>query len=153
MMMNILKNAAIRRPLLRAVINLLWILLGVILFVNFRAHTLLVDNQSADDGSYEAFEMVNVTIDKFDDEEIWEDERIRILGVAGSKHTIRVEFDDGREPVEMEFELPIKDDMYLLSVPRMVAGMDFVDVFRVQDQVRETQEEEAEEEDPFAAEF
>jgi hypothetical protein len=53
----------------------------------------------------------------------------------------------------MEFELPIKDDMYLLSVPRMIAGTDFVDVFRVQDQVRETQEEEAEEEDPFAAEF
>jgi hypothetical protein len=150
--MNILKDVKFRRPLLRGVLVLLWIVLGVIIFFSCRGHTLLVDNQSAADGSYEAFEMVNVTIDNLDDEEIWEEERIR-LTVSGPKHKILVEFDDGREPVEMKFELPVKEDMYLLSVPRMIAGTDFVDVFRVQDQVRETREEEAEEEDPFAAEF
>ncbi len=149
--MNIFSNAGFRRPFIRIVLILLWILLGVIIFFAGRGHTLLVDNQSAKDGSYKAFEMVNVTVDNQDDEEIWEGERIR-LTVAGSKHRIFVEFDDGREPVEMEFELPIKEDMYLLSVPRMIAGMDFVEPFRIQDQVRETRQEE-EEEDPFAAEF
>lgn len=147
--MNMFKNANLRRLLIRAGLVLLWVLLGVIIFTANRGHTLLVDNQSAKDGSYEAVETINVTIDKFDDEELWDGDRIRLLNVAGTKHKIFVEFVDGREPVEQEFELPIKDDMYLLSVPKMLAGLDFVEVFRVQDQVRETQEEE----DPFAAEF
>lgn len=150
--MNIFNNAGFRRPFIRIVLILLWILLGVIIFFTGRGHTLLVDNQSAKDGSYKAFEMINVTVDNQNDEEIWEGERIR-LTVAGAKHSIFVEFDDGREPVKREFVLPVKEDMYLLSVPKMIAGMDFVEPFRIQDQVREARQEEEEEEDPFAAEF
>ncbi len=121
---------------------LLWIGLGVVIFFACRGHTLLVDNQKASDGSYQAIKVMNVTIDQQDDEEIWEGDRIR-LTVSGPNHKILVEFTDGRQPVEKEFHLPLKEDMYLLSVPKMLAGLDFIEPFRVQDQVRETQDEAA----------
>lgn len=147
--MNIFNNARFRRPFIRGVLVLLWVGLGVIIFLTGRAHTLLIDNQRAADGSYNAIRLAIVTIDNQNREEIAERERIRTT-VAGTKHTIRVEFIDGRPPVEQKFELPIKEDMYMLSVPKMLAGLDFVEVFRVADQVRQVDEKEETEPNSFS---
>ena len=138
--MNMFTNAKIRRPLIRCVLILLWIGLGVVIFFAYRGHTLLVDNQ--DIGNYKAVEVMNVTIDKQDDEEIWKGDRIRFT-VSGAKHKILVEFMDGRQPVEYEFNLPVKEDMYILSVPKMLAEQEFVEPFRIADQVREAADEAA----------
>jgi hypothetical protein len=52
------------------------------------------------------------------------------LTLAGSKHRVLIEFSDGSPPFERDFTLPIKDDMYLLSVAKMLNGMEpFVEVF------------------------
>ncbi len=147
--MSLIKNVPIHRLVIRVSLVLLWIGLGFLIFFTHRGHTLLVDNKGAADGSYQAVKLMNVKIDKQNEKEMMSGDRIR-LTASGQKHKILVEFTDGRQPVEREFILPIKEDMYLLSVPKMLAEMDFVEPFRTSDQVREVREEDPEEPTSFS---
>jgi hypothetical protein len=131
---------------LRFVIAVVWILLGGVLFVTSRGHTLLIDNRNGE-GSPRANQAGQIAV-RVDDKEplkLFEGDRGR-LTVTGSKHRIRVEFPGGKAPFEGAFTLPLYNDMYLLSVPRMVGGVEpFVEVFHTVYEPRN--EEEAPEEE------
>jgi hypothetical protein len=116
-----------KRLLIRGGLVLAWLLLGTLLFITGRGHTLLIDNRDFED--IEASDLITVYVDRGRGVEYFSGDRDR-LTLTGSKHHILVEFSDGSPPFEGDFTLPIKDDMYLLSVPKMVNGIEpFVDVF------------------------
>ncbi|MDR0761149.1 MAG: hypothetical protein LBF74_13745 [Treponema sp.] len=119
-----------RRGVIRAALIALWIGAGVILFIFSRGHALLVDNRNLQDQGIRAPDMITVFVDDLNGLEFFRGDRDRFQ-VAGSKHRISVEFSDGTPPFEGTFTLPIKDDMYILSIPKMISGIEpFVEVFR-----------------------
>jgi hypothetical protein len=130
-----------KRKLVRAGIVVGWFLLGTLLFVTSRGHSLLIDNRNVAVPQIEAQEVITVSVDSQDGLEFFRGDRDRFT-VAGSRHRIRVEFSDGQSPVEQEFVLPIKDDMYILSVPKMLNGIEpFVEVFHTTPEPRQAEEE------------
>jgi hypothetical protein len=138
-----------RRPrIIRITLAALWIGLGVLLFVFNRGHTLLVDNRNVEDSGIRAPDLIKVSVDGKPALEFLRGDRDRVT-VAGIRHRIRIEFTDGRPPFEGAFALPIKDDMYILSAPKMIAGIEpFVEVFRTAPETRVPEEEPPGEEDP-----
>jgi hypothetical protein len=122
-------SGGLRMAVIRAALIVLWIGIGVVLFIFSRGHALLVDNRNLQDEGIRAPDLVTVFVDNQNGLEFFRGDRDRFQ-VAGSNHRIYVEFSDGRPPVEKAFTLPIKDDMYILSVPRMISGIEpFVEVF------------------------
>ncbi|MDR2048865.1 MAG: hypothetical protein LBP69_05370 [Treponema sp.] len=130
-----------KKTIIRGGLFLAWLLLGTLLFITGRGHTLLVDNRDFE--HIEAPDLITVYVDRGWGVEYFRGDRDR-LTLTGSKHRILVEFSDGSPPFEGNFTLPIRDDMYLLSVPKMVNGIEpFVEVFHT---VPEPFNEEAEDE-------
>jgi hypothetical protein len=128
-----------RRNCIRAGLVLLWIGLGALLFTVYRGHTLLVDNRDTDESR--APDLITVSVDGGKALEFFRGDRDR-FAVAGARHRIRIEFSDGKAPFEREFSLPIRDDMYLLSVPKMLGDLPFVEVFHTTPEPRADEEEE-----------
>jgi hypothetical protein len=142
-----------RRLVIRLALVLAWLLLGALIFVFNRGHTLLVDNRNLPDQGIRAPDPITVSIDGGPPLEFFRGDRDRYT-LGGSRHRIRVEFSDGTAPFEGAFTLPIKDDTYLISVPKLINGMEpFVEVFHT---VRENRAPEEEElpaaDDPFFVE-
>jgi hypothetical protein len=134
-------NSRKKKTLISGGLVFAWLLLGTLLFVSSRGHTLLVDNRDFED--IEASDLITVYVDRGWGVEYFRGDRDR-LTLTGSKHRILVEFSDGSPPFEGNFTLPIKDDMYLLSVPKMINGIEpFVEVFHT---APEPFDEEAEDE-------
>ncbi|MDR0388291.1 MAG: hypothetical protein LBH57_09685 [Treponema sp.] len=130
-------NGGSRRRIIRAALVVLWIAVGVVLFIFNRGHALLVDNRNLQDQGIRAPDMITVFVDNGNGLEFFRGDRDRFQ-VAGSKHRILVEFSDGTSPFEGTFTLPIKDDMYILSIPKMISGIEpFVEVFRSEQVNRE----------------
>ena len=125
---------------IRAALVLLWIGLGALLFTVYRGHTLLVDNRNTDEG-LRAPDLITVSVDGGKGLEFFRGDRDRFT-VAGARHRIRIEFGDGSPPFEREFSLPIRDDMYMLSVPRMLNDLPFVEVFHTAPEPRAPEDEE-----------
>ena len=137
----------IKRKLIRAAIAVVWIALGTVIFILARGHSLLLDNRNVEAPEIRAQNEVVVSVDGKDGIKLLRGDRDR-LTVKGSKHTIRVEFKDGKEPFEGNFFLPLKGDMYLLSVTKMINGIDpFVEVFQFAPESRNAAPEEEEEAD------
>ncbi|MDR2029071.1 MAG: hypothetical protein LBP93_05990 [Treponema sp.] len=131
-----------RRLLIRSILGILWIGLGSVLFVTNRAHTLLVDNRNVQEINLRAPDLITVSIDGQPALEFLRGDRDRLI-VKGINHRIRVEFSDGTAPFEGGFKLPLRGDMYLLSVPRMIKGIEpFVEVFHSAPEPRSPEEEE-----------
>ncbi len=140
-------NVKLRRIILRSGLAVVWIGVMVAIFLSDRGHTVFVDNKGtaigADgtSGSYEAVEFIKVSMDGGKGVEFFEGDRDR-FPVVGSKHRIRVEFTDGRPPLEKEFRLPLMTDLFLLSVPKMIAGIDpFVEPFVMEIATSRTEDE------------
>jgi hypothetical protein len=138
-----------RRLIIRAVLAFLWIALGLILFVINRGHSLLVDNRNVQEINLRAPDLITVSVDGQPALEFLRGDRDRFT-VKGIKHRIRVEFSngasvgssDGTAPFEGAFELPLKGDMYILSVPKMIQGIEpFVEVFHTAPEPRAPEEE------------
>jgi hypothetical protein len=126
-----------RRTVIRAVLITLWIGAGAVIFIFNRGHALLVDNRDLQDQGIRAPDMITVFVDDGNGVEFFRGDRDRFQA-AGSKHRISVEFSDGTPPFEGTFTLPVKDDMYILSIPRMISGIEpFVEVFRSEQVNRE----------------
>jgi hypothetical protein len=123
------KIAACRRIVIRLILVFLWIGCGVLLFIFNRGHTLLVDNRDLENPERRAPDMITVFIDNQNGLEFFRGDRDRFQ-VAGTNHRIYIEFSDGTPPFESAFSLPVRDDMYILSIPKLTAGLDnFVEVF------------------------
>jgi hypothetical protein len=146
--MDMDKNGAINRRLptkrrrlfIRMALVVLWIGLGVLLFVLNRGHTLLIDNQNIDD--LRASDLITVTLDGEKPVEFFRGDR-DIFRVGGGRHRLRVEYTDGTPPYENTFTLPLGPDMFLLSIPRMTSGAaNAIEVFYRQQESRNVEEEE-----------
>jgi hypothetical protein len=131
-----------RGLIIRSVLVILWIGLGLILFVFNRGHALLVDNRNVQDLNLRASDLITVSVDGQRPLELLRGDRDRLI-VKGINHRIRVEFSDGKPPFEGVFKLPLKDDMYLISIPRMTGGIEpFLEVFHTAPEPRAPEEEE-----------
>jgi hypothetical protein len=131
-----------RRLIIRACLLTLWAALGAVLFVVYRGHTLLVDNRNVEDPAIRAPDLITLSIDQGRGIEFFRGDRDR-FSLRGSEHRIRIEFSDGTPPFEGPFTLPLRDDMYLLSVPKMIRGVEpFIEVFRTAQEPRNFDEEE-----------
>jgi hypothetical protein len=131
-----------RRLIIRSALVLVWLLLGTVLFIFNRGHTLLLDNRDLQDLGIRAPGLIQVSIDGGAPLEFLRGDRDR-YSLAGTKHRIRIEFSDGTAPFEGAFRLPIRDDMYILSAPKMINGIEpFVEVFQTVRETRAPEEEE-----------
>jgi hypothetical protein len=119
-----------RRLFIRLALVALWIGLGIVLFVLNRGHTLLIDNHDVDALNLRAPDMITIRLDRGKGAEFFRRDR-DLFSVGGSRHLIRIEFSDGRPPFETVFKLPLMPDMFLLSIPKMINGVEpFFEVFR-----------------------
>jgi hypothetical protein len=124
-----------RRLVIRAVLVVVWVCLGVVLFVTNRGHTLLVDNHNIDAENVRAPDLIKVSVDRGKAVEFFRGDR-DIFEVGGGGHLIRVEFSDGAPPLEQRFSLPLGPDIFLLSIPRMIRGDEnFIEVFYTQPEI------------------
>jgi len=131
-----------RRLVIRLALVILWIGLGILIFVLNRGHTLLVDNRNVDSPSLRAPDLINVTVNKSGPLEFFRGDR-EIFRVGGGRHSIYIEFSDGTPPFEKRFTLPLGPDMFLLSIPRMINGIEpYIEVFRSQPERRNVDDEE-----------
>ncbi|MDR1211206.1 MAG: hypothetical protein LBK40_03130 [Spirochaetaceae bacterium] len=130
-----------RRLMIRAAITALWIGLGALIFIFNRGHTLLVDNRDAE-GVGRAPDLIEVSVDSSWPLEFFRGDRDRFT-VTGSNHRIRISFSDGTPDFNGTFVLPIRDDMYILSVPKMISGIEpFVEVFHSAPEPRNPDEDD-----------
>jgi hypothetical protein len=136
-----------RRLIIRSALVAIGILLGAVLFIFFRGHTLLLDNRNIQDLNIRAPDLINVSIDGGPFLEFFRGDR-DLYRLSGSNHRIYIEFSDGTPPFEGPFVLPLKDDMYLLSVPKKTRGIEpFVEVFHTTPEPRQAVEEDLPSED------
>ena len=133
------KNA--RRLVLRIALLVIWIGLGILLFVLNRGHTLLVDNRNVENPSLRAPDLINVAVNKGKPLEFFRGDR-DLFKVSGSRQQIAVEFSDGTPPFETSFTLPLGPDMFLLSIPKMINGIEpYIEVFYTQPERRSDDED------------
>ena len=136
-----------RRLLIRFALVVVWIVLGITLFLLNRGHTILLDNRNLTSPELRAPDMITVSVNKIKPVELFRGDR-DIVEVGGGKHRITVEFSDGQAPFETQFSLPLGPDMFILSIPKMINGIEpYYEVFRSQQEQRseDTQAEESEE--------
>ncbi len=131
----------VRRMVVRAAIAAVYLALGLWVFIGGRGHTLLLDNKSAEDGSYAAFNQVDVSVNGKEAIPLARRERDKAL-VVGQKHTIR--FDANGKTYEASFRVPFGEDLILVSIPKLAAGIEpFWEPFRTETVPRPQAEEEA----------
>ena len=130
------KEPGKRRFLIRLALVVVWVGLGVLLFVVNRGHTLLVDNRNAESPAIRAPDLITVSVNSGKGLEFFRGDR-DLFKVRGAQHRIHVEFSDGTPPFEASFKLPLGPDMFLLSVPRMINGVEpYIEVFHTQPEQR-----------------
>ena len=136
-------NASIkkRRLAIRLALAAVWTGLAVFLFVMNRGHTLLVDNRNVEEPVLTARDMIKVTVDRKKPLEFFRGDR-DIFELGGGSHRIYIEFSDGTPPFEKRFKLPLGPDMFILSIPKMINGIEpYYEVFVTQQESRDVEEE------------
>jgi len=131
-----------RRLLIRLALVVVWVGLGVVLFVMNRGHTLLVDNRNVEAPAIRAPDLITVTVDKKKPLEFFRGDR-DIFELGGGSHRIYIEFSDGTPPFEKRFKLPLGPDMFILYIPKMINGIEpYYEVFYTQQESRSVDAEE-----------
>ena len=142
-----------RRRLIRLALVVVWIGLGIVLFVLNRGHTLLVDNRNVESPALRAPDLITVTVDKGKSLEFFRGDR-DLFEVGGGEHRLLVEFSDGAPPFETRFRLPLKPDMFLVSIPKLLHGVEpAIEVFHTQPEPRTDDAEAEAVEDEIGAEL
>ena len=135
-------DAKKRRLIIRLALVAVWIGLGVILFVMNRGHTLLVDNRNVETPAIRAPDLITVTLDKKKPLEFFRGDR-DIFELGGGSHRLYIEFSDGTPPFEKRFKLPLGPDMFILSIPKMINGIEpYYEVFYIQRESRNDTEDD-----------
>ena len=131
-----------RKLIIQISLAVLWIILGVLLFIMNRGHTLLVDNKNTENPDLRAPDLIMVTVDKNKPLEFFRGDR-DMFSLGGGKHRIKIEFSDGTPDYEEYFSLPLGPDMFILSVPKMLNGIEpYIEVFYTQQESRSDEPEE-----------
>jgi hypothetical protein len=122
-MKKIKKSMSPRSLIARSILLVLYIAIMMIMVVTGRRHTILIDNKDAPDGSYTAIDGMEVQINNLEALEYYPGDRDKAV-VQGQRHKIKVDmFMEGRE-FEASFRIPFGQDMILLSVPKLAAGIE-----------------------------
>jgi len=121
--MNTLDPKTTRRWIIRAALAVLYMTAATILFVTGKGHTILVDNKDDPAGTYSALRGAVVSIDRAKPMEFFPRDRDKFI-VKGQKHKIKVKLIGGQEEKTFEFRVPLAEDMTLLSLPKMMSGME-----------------------------
>jgi hypothetical protein len=112
-----------RRSVIRAGLVAVGVGLAVLAFVLGRGHTILLDNKDAEDGSVSAFDGVLVTVDRQEELEMYLGDRLAAT-VTGQSHRITIEDFNGDTVVEKKIRVPLGQDMVLVSIPKLAAGIE-----------------------------
>ena len=107
----------------RSLLAVLYISLAIVMFLTGRTHTILIDNKGDEAGTYQAVKGMEVSVDKGEAVEFYKGDRDKFT-VKSQKHTIRIEFFDGSEPVTLKVKIPVTQDYVLLSIPTALAGIE-----------------------------
>ena len=125
-----------RRLFIRLSLAVVWIGLVILLFVLNRGHSLLVDNHNIESPGLKAPDLISVSMNNGKAFEFFRGDR-DLFKVKGARHQISIEFSDGTPPFQTSFTLPLGPDMFLLSIPKMVNGIEpFIEVFHTQPEQR-----------------
>jgi len=112
-----------RSFVVRSILVLVYIAVVIIMLMTGKRHTILIDNKDSEDGSILAIDGMSVQIDSQEAWEYYPGDRDKAV-VQGQKHKVKVEiFADGKI-VESVFSVPLGQDMVLLEVPKLIAGVE-----------------------------
>ncbi len=118
------KKTSLRRLFIRLALVSVYVCLLLLTFVLGKGHSLIIDNRDLADGSLSADRNGSmVSIDGREATEIYPGDRIMEL-VKGQSHTVVIEDFSGQERVERRIRLPLGQDMLLVSIPKLVAGVE-----------------------------
>ena len=110
------RRLAVRAALVAAYMGLL----GLVLTLG-KGHTILMDNKDAEDGSVKAFESMTVSVDGQEALEFLAGDRDQAV-VRSQWHTIRIEA--GGKTIVKKLSIPLMQNMVLLSIPKLAAGVE-----------------------------
>ncbi len=117
-----------RRLVIRLALIVLYFGLIAVFFVIGKGHAILIDNKDVSEEIL-GIDGVLVSIDGREALELYPGDRDR-ENVRSQSHRVRVEDFNGEVLAEKRFTLPIDKDMIVLSVPKLVAGIEpFLDDF------------------------
>lgn len=129
-----------RKRIIRGVLVAVYICLMALMIFIGRRHTILIDNKDAQDGSYSAINGMEVSVDRLESVEYYPGDRDKAL-VQGQKHTIQIYTFDDNQTIEKTFTVPLWSDMMIISVPKLIAGIEpWIEPFTVADQIEAAQE-------------
>ncbi|HHU89267.1 MAG TPA: hypothetical protein GXZ38_07950 [Spirochaetales bacterium] len=122
------KRALLKRRIIQLAVIVLVILLGAVMFVVGKEHTILLDNKSIESGgvTYNAFQVVEVQVDGRDKLELGPRDRDKEV-VMGQRHKVTVTYFDKyyeEHVVVKKFKVPISQKMVLISLPAVAAELD-----------------------------
>ena len=113
----------IRRLLIRLALVVLYAGLVLWVFVLGKGHSLIIDNKDLADGSLTAVQEGNlVSVDGKEASELYPGDRI-MEAVKGQTHTIAIEDISGGNRIERKITLPLTKDTLLVSIPKLIAGI------------------------------
>ncbi len=134
------QTVRIRRRVIRSALIILYGLLMVLMIYTGRRHTILIDNKNSPDGFYRAIDGMTVSIDDGEPIEYYPGDRDKAV-VQGQKHTLTIEIFDTGKVITRTFKIPLWTDMVLISVPKLVAGIEpWMEPFTPAEQIQETKE-------------
>lgn len=112
-----------RRLLVRGAVLVVYLALMAFVFISGRGHTVLVDNKTAADESYQALSVVKVYVGKEAGLELAPRDRDKVV-VRGQQQLIRIETREAVPVTERTIRIPIGVDTVLVSIPKMAAGIE-----------------------------
>ncbi|HWQ09931.1 MAG TPA: DUF6672 family protein [Holophaga sp.] len=115
-------NVKSRRMMVRGGLVVVYAILIAFVFYFGKGHTLLLDNKDSEDGSLKAFEGVTVTVDDQDPIEFMSGDRDQAK-LRAQSHTVKVVVTNGPTVVK-KISLPVTENMLVLSIPKLVAGIE-----------------------------
>lgn len=110
-----------RRTVVRVVLCAVYAAAIAAVFTFGKGHTIIIDNKDTEDGQAKAFESVTVSVDGQEPLELMAGDR-DMTKVRGQGHRVEITVKD-QQKREMRISLPLSEDTLLLSVPKLVAGI------------------------------
>ena len=107
----------------RSILVAVYIAIVIIMLTTGKRHTILIDNKDSEDGSVLAIDGMSVQIDNQEASEYYPGDRDKAV-VQGQKHRIKIEILSDGKIFESAFRVPLNQDMVLLEVPKLVAGVE-----------------------------
>lgn len=116
-----------RKVLLRGAAVIIILAIAVLMFFLGRQHTVLVDNKTIEiDGvTYQALDYAEASVDGMDSKELYPRDRVQFL-VMSQSHKLTMTYTDSNweeHTIEWKFKTPVPEEMMLLSLPAVLAGL------------------------------